>query len=247
MPHDIILTDPKHEPLLISRKERTIIIIELSCLNDKSLAYWRKEKRDKYARLKGWVVYRLKCHIYLEVSSSGYVLASSFFEVCDLLGIASSRRKALRHILSKAALRCSYVIFINRFNKKIYIRYSVPSDIALRFLFSNVSNRSMADNPGLIPRNLEQITQALPIIHLTHSKQVRVISHSPPKLESSRLILKAWTQSGTYDPSSALLRIKFGERSTATPLPPKLFREAMVKLSTGGPRFLGRHFARFFS
>ena len=108
MPHNIILTDLRPDLLLISRKERIIVIIELSCPNDRNLEYWRRKKRDKYAKLKRWVAYGWKCHIYsLEVSSRGFVLANSLFEVCDLLGIASSGRKALRDILTKAALRCS--------------------------------------------------------------------------------------------------------------------------------------------
>ena len=57
VPHDIVLTDLRPDILLISRKEKIVIIIELSCPNDKNLEYWRKKKRDIYAKLKRWVAY----------------------------------------------------------------------------------------------------------------------------------------------------------------------------------------------
>ena len=97
------------------------------------------------------------------------------------------------------------------------MRPITPCDIAYRFLFSKVSKNYMADDSDVIPldSNVEQKTQAPPIIHLTHSKQAITVSHSPLKLESSRLISKAWTQGDTLDPSSALLCIVFGDRSTA--------------------------------
>ena len=64
VPNDIILTDLKPDLLLISWKEKIIIIIELTCPNNNNLELRRTEKRDKYANLKRWMAYGWQCHIF---------------------------------------------------------------------------------------------------------------------------------------------------------------------------------------
>ncbi len=87
------------------------MIIELPWPNDEELEFGSKEKRKKYAKLKRWVAYGWKCHIFsIEMSSRGFVLAKSFYELGDALGIESSQRKTSRDSLSKAVSRSSYVV-----------------------------------------------------------------------------------------------------------------------------------------
>jgi len=163
VPHDIILTDLRPDLLLISWNEKIIIIIELSCPNDEKLQFRRKEKRDKYSKLKRWVAHGWTCHIFsLEVSSRGFVLANSFFEFCGALGIEGPKKKSLRDTLSKTALRCSYVVWINRFNKKMYKRPITPCDIDHRFLFSKVKNvrAGIEAAPLTLDRYLDDDTEA---------------------------------------------------------------------------------------
>ena len=88
-----------------------ILLIELTCANDSNMEIRRKEKTTNYAKLKRWIAYGWTCHIFsLEVSSRGFVLANSFYELCGALGIEGAKRKSLRDSLSKTALRCSYVV-----------------------------------------------------------------------------------------------------------------------------------------
>ena len=114
VPNDIILTALKPDLLIISRSMKIIILIELTCPNDANLESWRKKKRDKYAKLRRWVTRGWNLHILsLEVISRGFVLANSFYELCTGLGVDTTKGKSFRDSLSKTALRCSYVIWIN--------------------------------------------------------------------------------------------------------------------------------------
>ena len=132
VPHDIILTNLKPDLLMFSWKEKIIILIELTCPNDANLEYWRKEKREKYSKLRRWVTFGWTCHIFsLEVSSRGFVLANSCYELCGALGIEGAKKKSLRNSFSKTALRCSYVRWINRFNNKMYKRPITPCDMTV--------------------------------------------------------------------------------------------------------------------
>ena len=112
-----------------------------------------KKKRKKYAKLKRWVAHGLNLHILsLAVSSRRFVLANSFNELFDSLGIESSKKKTFRNALSKIALGCSYVVWINRFNKKRYKRPLIRCNFGFKYLFSKFikePTKDVLENPIL--------------------------------------------------------------------------------------------------
>lgn len=137
MPHEIIITDQKPDLVLISHEGKQMILIEVTSPNCENLEYWRQKKRDRYAAFKSNIAVGRQCHIFtLEVSSRGFVLASSFFELMSALGIQGMKKKKLRDTLSKTALRCSYIIFINQFNEQMRKSPITPCDIPSNLLLS---------------------------------------------------------------------------------------------------------------
>ena len=168
VPHDIILTDLKPDLLIISRNAKILIIVEVTCPNDSNLEFWRKKKRDKYEKLRRWMAYGWTCHVFsMEVSSRGFVLAKSFYELCGAFGIEGPKRKSFMNSLAKTALRCSYVVWINRFTKKMYKRPIIPCDIPHRLLFSKVSNLGKRSSSALqlIQDNRDGITEVSPFVN----------------------------------------------------------------------------------
>ena len=189
VPHDIILTNLKPDLLLISWKQKIIIIIEITSPNDNNLEYWRKKKRDKYDKLKRWVAYGWACHVFsLEVSSRGFVQANSFYELCAALGIEGPNRKSLRNSLSKIALRCSYVVWINRFNKKMYKRALIPCDIDHRFRFSKAINAAAEANSKIPIMDSKMVgdLEATPIVAVQNEIAITTLTSNDNFLESWR-------------------------------------------------------------
>ena len=88
----------------------------------------RLRKEKKYAdlktliELKGWVVYD---HTF-EVGALGFI-AKTFERVLRSLGFVSKRRKAMRKLAAKIALRSSYYIWANRFNQEFLAPCLVPT------------------------------------------------------------------------------------------------------------------------
>ena len=72
----------------------------------------------------------------LEVGARGYVASGSFYEFTSEMGFSQSDTKALRRKLSHESLRCSYVIWINRFNKFMNKGRLTKCYIPVAFLFS---------------------------------------------------------------------------------------------------------------
>ena len=208
-----------------------MILIELTSPNDENLEYWRNKKRDRYAEFKTNIAVEWQCHMFsLEVSSRGYVLASSFFELTNALGIQGAKKKKLRDELSKTALRCSYVIFINRFNELMNKQPITPCDIPANILLSKVV-RNVALENTIMPTRTPVCDQKTSVVEQKDITCEASDNHTVIELKASRLPSKEFVQFQSIDPSHALLYIKYGDKYLALLQNPKWFGEAMLKLS----------------
>ena len=115
-PHDICPTPTKIDGYIISRKRRICIGIELTCPMEENLEKWHVIKKEKYdneiskeAAKNGW---RFDKRI-LEVGARGFV-PKHVSKACNQLELPA---KQTTNKLSLVAQKCSYVLWINRFNK----------------------------------------------------------------------------------------------------------------------------------
>ena len=156
MPHDVIVSDLKVDLLLISKNSKIVIFIELTCPNDENLEYWNKEKFDKYSELllnvnPGWTA-----HLFtLEIGSRGFVLAKSFYNFTNRLGFSGKSSNKLRKLVSSQSLRCSYVIWINRFNKNMDKRRitacKIPNDLLYTSQYKNSRSGTTSSHLNFSP------------------------------------------------------------------------------------------------
>ena len=118
IPHEIIITPLRVDMYIASRSTKVAIFIELTCPNDENIRIRCKEKNNKYAELAitqkdGWKIHILT----VVVGSKGFINKDSFSNLAVKLGLDNKNRNLLKCSLSKMSLRCSYVIWINRYNK----------------------------------------------------------------------------------------------------------------------------------
>jgi len=115
-PHEICATPLKIDGCIISREKRICIGLELTVPMEENIPKWHRLKASKYedlqleARQNGWKLSTL----VIEVGSRGWI-PSSAISIFHSLGLPSS--KELCNRLSHAALKSSYIIWLNRFNK----------------------------------------------------------------------------------------------------------------------------------
>lgn len=122
---DLHSTTPYHFPVnidvglrcdgyIISWSKRICIILELTVPMEEHIEYWHQVKMDKYGSLllPGWTFH---CFA-IEIGCRGFV-PPRFCSVTRRLGFSSADLKVLRDNLQMVARKCSYVIWLNRFNK----------------------------------------------------------------------------------------------------------------------------------
>jgi len=117
-PSDVALTNRLPDGVLISRKTKMCVIIELTAPLEENIRSWNVKKTDKYEQEiaahcePGWKVVVLA----LEIGAKGWI-PSSFFRVFKKLGAPSSKTKQFANNCELLARKCSYLIWTNRFNK----------------------------------------------------------------------------------------------------------------------------------
>jgi hypothetical protein len=115
-PHAVCLTTTKIDGYIISESARICIGLELTCPMEENLAKQHSFKQQKYEELaseagrNGWRFEKL----IVEVGARGFV-PSHVHKALTRLDI---RAKSLINKLVLLAQKCSYVIWINRFNKE---------------------------------------------------------------------------------------------------------------------------------
>ena len=107
-----------------------------------------------------------------------------------------AKRKSFRDSLSKTSLRCSYVVWINRFNKKMYKQPIIPCDLPHPYRFSKVSN--VEERVKLVfPKvdcQLDGISKLLPGVNVQMAKEYTGKGTSGTILEPSRFTSKSLPQ-----------------------------------------------------
>ena len=115
-PHEVCTTPLKIDGHIVSRKKRICIGIELTVPMEENVSKWHASKSSKYdelileAKKNNWKMYT----IIVEVGAKGWI-PSNTMSAFSSLGLRSP--KDLCNRLSHNALKSSYVIWINRFNK----------------------------------------------------------------------------------------------------------------------------------
>lgn len=115
-PQDICATPLKMDGHLISRKQRIVVVLELTVPMEHNIQTWHQSKLKKYegelrleAERNGWKLYCLA----LEVGARGWI-PSSGISLLKSLGISAIGGVCKR--LSLLAVKSSYIIWLNRFN-----------------------------------------------------------------------------------------------------------------------------------
>ena len=114
-PHVVALTTLKIDGYIISESARICIVLELTCPMEENLVKWHSFKQRKYEELaseaaqNGWRFEKL----IVEVGARGFVPS----HVRKTLTRLNIKAKALINKLVLLAQKCSYVIWINRFNQ----------------------------------------------------------------------------------------------------------------------------------
>ena len=127
-PYDVCATPLRIDAYLISRTSKICIAgPELTAPMEENIHFWNKTKRDKYQVLrfpetKGWCVHEL----ILEVGWRGFI-PPSFRNALKKLNFDSGEIRHLENECSLMSQRCSYVIYLHRFNKMFLPRRLQPS------------------------------------------------------------------------------------------------------------------------
>ncbi len=110
---------------ILSRSKCICIILELTVPMEEHIEHWHQVKSDKYGNLfkPGWTFY---CFA-IEIGCRGFV-PPRFSSITRRLGFSSSEFRQLRDNLQLVARKCSYVIWLNRFNKDFNSTIRITAD-----------------------------------------------------------------------------------------------------------------------
>ncbi len=118
-PQDVALTSLKPDMVLVSYARKICVVVELTAPLEENISMWRSKKREKYENdigsnlLQGWALHV----ITIEIGAKGWVPPSVRRDVDKLLGLHKKSMNKLLDDCSLVARRCSYVIWVNRFNR----------------------------------------------------------------------------------------------------------------------------------
>ena len=110
---------------------------------EENIERWHVEKLEKYSKLvcPGWQV-----HLFvLEIGCRGFV-SSRVSSIFRKLGLNASESRVLRDNLQLVVRKCSYVIWINRFNKDFNsaLRVSVDGDLEITNVAPSVPTATLS-------------------------------------------------------------------------------------------------------
>ena len=116
-PHDVLVSELRIDGYILSRSKRICIFgPELTVPLEERIEHWHSTKQAKYAaervHLREWSA----SDLVLEVGSRGWI-PHSFRRDLRHLGFSPQEVKELASKCSSVAVRCSYVIWVNRFNQ----------------------------------------------------------------------------------------------------------------------------------
>jgi hypothetical protein len=119
-PHDICAMEDRPDAYILSREEKICILgPEMTSPMDDNVFKWHMTKRTKYSdkvsHVQGWTFFDLA----LEVGALGWIPPSTK-HLLKVLGFSNKEIKVITKDLQYLARKCSYVIYINRFNKDFH-------------------------------------------------------------------------------------------------------------------------------
>ncbi len=119
-PCDVLITKKRIDGYILSREEKICILgPEVTAPMDDNVLKWHAEKTSKYrsniaeAEADGWSFHDCS----LEVGALGWIPPSNW-KILRSLGFTNAETKSISEDMTLIARRCSYVIFLNRFNKE---------------------------------------------------------------------------------------------------------------------------------
>jgi hypothetical protein len=166
--------------VIYSITHKIAILLELTSPIEENMEKRHQEKIDKYSQIQpneGWSI-----HVFaVEVGAKGWILRKYFNSTFKQIGI--SKRNKIISECSKMARRCSYAIWVNRFNKD----------------FRTFRYKSLDIPPELIFHKLTTITPMLPS---TPTTRITDISISDIDLDELDDIINTVTTSSTHTAST---------------------------------------------
>ncbi len=157
-PSDVDITSLMCDGYIISHSKRICIILELTVPMEENIEYWHQTKLDKYGTLHstGW-----KLHYFaIEIGCRGFV-PNRFSGISRQLGFDSLEFKRLRDNLQLVSRKCSYVIWLNRFNKDFNTSFRVSVDgLSATHTPHIISEQVISTQVPLVPSKLAKEDQA---------------------------------------------------------------------------------------
>ena len=118
-PHDVCATSLRIDGYLVSRSKRICVAgPELTAPMEENVAAWAVSKRTKYSEIQKDAAVGWRVHVVtLEVGSRGWI-PPAFRQSLLQLGFTTAESKSLADKCQLVARRCSYIIWLNRFNRE---------------------------------------------------------------------------------------------------------------------------------
>ena len=127
LPHKAVISGQCIDCFLISDSLKLILFIELTCPMEGNMDYWRSEKTSRYSSLSSHLNIGWSSHLFtIEVGAKGFVNNRSFFKTFGKLGFSARSSRQLLNDCSRESVRCSYIIWLNRFNKEMIMSRLSP-------------------------------------------------------------------------------------------------------------------------
>jgi hypothetical protein len=135
-PEDICATSLRIDGYIVSRAERICCLgPEMTSPMGDNIAKWHRKKTDKYQQMVSHVNQWSFPDLSVEVGALGFIPPSTH-SLLKKLGFTSKELTSIKDNLTHIARKCSYMIFVNRFNKQFLgwrIRHGqAPSDSDIR-------------------------------------------------------------------------------------------------------------------
>ena len=114
IPFEVDVSTLMCDGFIMSRSKKIFIVIELTVPMEENIERWHQEKLKRYSTLlcPGWQVH----FFVLEIGCRGFV-PTRFASFLRKLGFNPSETRKLRDNLQLVVRKCSYIIWLNRFNK----------------------------------------------------------------------------------------------------------------------------------
>ena len=132
----IAVVTVKVDVVIYQIKHKIAVVLELTSPIEENMEKRHQEKIDKYSQIQpneGWSI----CVFAVEVGTKGWILRKYFTRTSKQIGICK-RNKSIAECL-KMARRCSYAIWVNRFNKDVRTFRYKSVDISSELIFHKLT------------------------------------------------------------------------------------------------------------